>query len=161
MAGMTPSESPLLRYITRPVSRVGGSREIAGQGLRFGLAGGVVAVVYLASTSLLAEVLGVDFEVALAMGFALAIATHFVLQRRYVWVHADGFAVTLRQQALRYLLVASLQYGLTAVATSALPGLLHVATEVVYLCSAAALTATNFVVFRTGVFHAADPPKED
>jgi putative flippase GtrA len=132
------------------------SREIAGQGVRFGLAGGLVAVVYLASTSLLAEVFDVDFQLALAIGFVLAIGTHFALQRWFVWVHEHGFAVPLHHQALRYLLVAGVQYGITALATSVLPGLLHVATELVYLCAAACLTAANFVIFRVSVFHAAE-----
>jgi len=149
-----------LRHVAGPVSRAAGSREIAGQGVRFGLAGGVVAVVYLASTSLLAEVFGVGFELAISVGFTLAIVTHFALQRKFVWVNAGGFAVSLRHQVLRYTGVAGTQYGVTIAATSILPGILHVATEIVYVCCAAGLAAANFVIFRTGVFHPAEPSKE-
>ena len=138
-----------------------GSREVAGQGIRFGLAGGLVAVVYLASTSLFVEVLDFDFQVALALGFALAISTHFALQRRFVWVHEHGFAVPFHHQAARYLLVAAVQYGLTALATGVLPSALDVPTELVYLCVAAVLTAANFVIFRVGVFHSAAPSEQD
>jgi putative flippase GtrA len=142
------------------VRRRTGSGEIAGQGLRFGLAGGVVAVIYLSTTLLLTEVLGVEFELALAIGFTVGMITHFTLQRRFVWAHADGFAVPLHHQALRYLALAGTQYGVTAAATTLLPDALHVATEIVYLCVAAALTATNFVIFRAQVFHPAKRSEE-
>jgi putative flippase GtrA len=161
MVGMSLSEVAFLRRVAGPGWRVSGIGGLAGPGLRFGLAGGVVAVVYIASTSLLAEVLGVDFQVALATGFALAIITHFALQRKFVWTHPEGFAVSLRHQVLRYMVVAGTQYGLTAAATSVLPGVLHVAREIVYLCCAAGLTATNFVIFRAAVFHPAGPPEEN
>jgi putative flippase GtrA len=128
---------------------------LAGQGIRFAASGGVVALVYVATTSLLAEVIGIPFEVALAIGFSVAIATHFTLQRAFVWAHADGFALPLRRQAMRYLPMAGLQYGLTALATAVLPSALGVSTEVVYLCAAAALSAVNFFVFRARVFHPA------
>jgi len=134
------------------------SEGMAGQGVRFALSGGAVALVYVATTSLLAEVIGLPFEVSLAIGFSLAIATHFTLQRVFVWVHAEGFALPLRDQALRYLPVAGVQYGLTAVATAVLPGALGVRTEIVYLCAAALLSAVNFFVFRTRVFHPAGEP---
>jgi putative flippase GtrA len=156
---MSLSEVTLLRRLAGPL-RVAGSGKIAGQGLRFGLAGGVVAVVYLASTSLLAEVVGLDFQVALAIGFALAIVTHFALQRQFVWVHTEGFAVSLRHQAVRYMLVAGTQYAVTAAAVSVLPGALGIATEIVYLCVAAGVTAANFFIFRSRVFHPAEPGGE-
>jgi putative flippase GtrA len=128
---------------------------LAGQGLRFAASGGLVAVVYIAVTTVLAEVIGLPFQLALAIGFAVAIATHFTLQRVFVWTHAEGFALPARSQALRYLPLAGLQYGLTAAATAVLPGALGVPTEAVYLCAAVLLAALNFFVFRTRVFHPA------
>ena len=56
-----------------PSDRAGRSL-LVGQGLRFAASGGEVALVYIATTTLLAEVLGVPFEVSLAIGFTLAIA---------------------------------------------------------------------------------------
>ena len=137
-----------------PSDRAGRSL-LVGQGLRFAASGGAVALVYIATTTLLAEVLGVPFEVSLAIGFSLAIATHFTLQRVFVWAHTDGFALPLRDQALRYLPIAGAQYGLTAAATAVLPGALGVRTEFVYLCAAGVLSAVNFFVFRARVFHPA------
>jgi putative flippase GtrA len=125
------------------------------QGLRFAASGGAVALVYIATTTVLAELIRIPFEVALAIGFSLAIATHFTLQRVFVWTHAEGFALPARQQALRYLPISGIQYGLTAAATAVLPGALGVRTEVVYLCAAGLLSAVNFFIFRTRVFHQA------
>lgn len=133
----------------------GSGAGLAGQGVRFVASGGAVALVYIATTTFLAQVIGIAFEVALAIGFSLAIATHFTLQRVFVWAHADGFALPVRRQAARYLPMAAIQYGLTAAATAVLPKLLGVRTEVVYLCAAGLLSAVNFFVFRARVFHPA------
>ncbi|HSZ68983.1 MAG TPA: GtrA family protein [Solirubrobacteraceae bacterium] len=125
---------------------------VLGQGVRFALAGSLVALVYLLTTTILALV--IPFQVALACGFCLALAVHFTLQRFFVWVHREGFALPLRRQAGRYLAIAAAQYGLTAASTSVLPPLLGLPTEVVYLLAFALITATNFVVLRNGIFHA-------
>jgi putative flippase GtrA len=123
------------------------------QVVRFILSGGIVTVVYVATTSLLAEAVGIAFEAALAIGFGVAIALHFALQRLFVWTRSHGFALSLQHQLMRYLLLAAVQYGLTAAATSVLPRPLGVSTEMVYLATAALLSAANFLAFRSGVFH--------
>ena len=131
---------------------------LLGQGFRFVLAGGVVSLVYVLTTILLADVAGVDLQVALPLGYAVGLITHFTLQRVFVWVHHEEFALPVHRQAGRYLLVAAVQYGLTAAATSLLPGRLGVSTEIVYLVTVVVLVSLNFFVFRHGVFHAkADP----
>jgi len=150
--------------------RAGGIRElvrtlrtpdsgILGQGVRFALAGGTVMVVYLTTTIVLADVFGLPFQVALAIGFCVGLMVHFTLQRFFVWTHHEEFALPLRHQVGRYLTVAAVQYGVTAASTSLLPSALNVPTEVVYLVTVAVIVCTNFVVFRHGIFHAkpADP----
>ena len=132
-------------------------RSITAQGLRFALSGGFVALVYTATTLLLADVAAFPFEAALVIGYAVGLATHFTLQRVFVWTHADGFALPLRHQIWRYLALAAVQYVATAAATGLLPHALHVPTEAVYLTVVALLAVTNFLVFRTRVFHAAAP----
>lgn len=127
---------------------------LLGQGTRFAIAGGTVMVVYLSTTTVLADVAGLPFELALAIGFCVGLMVHFTLQRRFVWVHAEEFALPLHHQAARYLTVAGIQYGLTAASTAVLPRELGLPTEIVYLGTVAAITATNFVVFRNGIFHA-------
>lgn len=129
--------------------------ELRGQGFRFALVGGVVAGIYIGTTSLLAEVIGLPFELSLAIGFALAIATHFNLQRLYVWRHAEAFALPVHHQLTRYLAMAGVQYGLTAAITATVPRALGISPEVVYLPTVAAITATNFLIFRSRIFHVA------
>ena len=124
------------------------------QGLRFALAGGTVALVYLTTTTVLAEVVGMPFQAALAIGFCVGLLVHFTLQRLFVWRHYEEFALPLHHQAGRYLVVAAIQYGVTVASTSLLPAALGVSTELVYLATVAVVLSTNFLVFRHGIFHA-------
>jgi putative flippase GtrA len=124
-----------------------------GQGVRYVIAGGLVSLVYLFTTTFLALVVGLPFQVALPIGFGCGLVVHFTLQRLFVWVHHEAFALPLRRQARRYLTLAGAQYGTTALTTSLLPGPLGLPTEVVYLATAALLTSTNFLVFRHRIFH--------
>lgn len=130
---------------------------LIGQGVRFGIAGGTVALVYLTTTTVLADVVGMPFQAALAIGFCVGILVHFTLQRTFVWVHNEDFALPLRHQAARYLVVAAIQYGLTVASTSLLPPILDVPTEVVYLVTVATIVCVNFLVFRHGIFHTSGP----
>jgi putative flippase GtrA len=129
-------------------------RILLGQGVRFALAGGTVGLIYLLTTTVLAVVVGIAFQVALAIGFSVGLGLHFTLQRLFVWAHHEGFALSLHRQVGRYLLAAGVQYGLTAASTSLLPSALGLATEVVYLATVALLASANFLVFRHGIFHA-------
>jgi putative flippase GtrA len=126
---------------------------LTGQGLRYAIAGSVVALVYLLTTTLLAVVIGLPFREALPIGFTVQLAVHYTLQRTFVWVHEQEFALPFRRQARRYLTVAGTQLGITAASTSLLPGVLGLSTEVVYLMTVGLLTAANFLLFRNVVFH--------
>jgi len=109
---------------------------------------------YVGTTTVLAEIIGLGFELSLAIGFAVAIATHFTLQRVFVWRHtALPYALRLHHQLVRYLALAGLQYGLTAAIIATLPSALSVSPELVYLPTVAVLSATNFVLFRSRIFH--------
>lgn len=116
--------------------------------------GGTVALVYLATTILLAEAFGVSFQAALAIGFCVGLVVHFTLQRAFVWTHHEEFALPLGHQVGRYLAAAAVQYGVTAASTALLPPALGVPTEAVYLATVAVVLSTNFLVFRNGIFHA-------
>jgi putative flippase GtrA len=129
---------------------------LAGQGVRFVLSGGVVALVYFTVTMLLAEVVGLPFQLALPLGAAVGISMHFTLQRMFVWAHHEEYALPLHHQARRYLTVAVAQYGVTAASTSLLPGPLGLPTEAVYVTTALLLGAGNFLLFRYIVFHPGD-----
>jgi len=125
--------------------------------MRFVLSGGSVAVYYLAMTTVLADVVGLPFQVALVIGYTTAICLHFVLQRFFVWAQEDGFALAAHRQAGRYLAVVVAQYGLTVLATAWLPGALGLPTELIYIAVASLLAITNFLVMGKRVFHRSRP----
>lgn len=126
---------------------------LAGQGIRFAVAGALVALLYISVTTLLHEALGVRFQIALASGFLAGVALHFTLQRLFVWRHRQSFALALHQQALRYLLICAGQYGITALATARLPDVLGLPVELVYVTTVCAVAGANFMLFRHRVFH--------
>jgi putative flippase GtrA len=126
---------------------------LLGQGMRYAVAGAFVAVVYLLTTTLLAVVVGLPFHEALAIGFTLQLGVHYTLQRLFVWVHDEDFALSFRHQARRYLVVAAGQFGVTSLTTAVLPSMLGLSAEVVYLMTAGLMTIANFLLFRNVVFH--------
>jgi putative flippase GtrA len=132
------------------------SSGLLGQMLRFGLSGGTVALLYVTVTTLLSQAFGVAFQIALAIGFVLSVMLHFNLQRLFVWLHDEEFALGLRHQVGRYLAMAGTQYGITAAATSLLPGALGVSTEAVYLVTLVIVTTAGFLIMRLIIFHASD-----
>jgi putative flippase GtrA len=124
-----------------------------GQGLRFAITGAGVAGVYLLATLLLADVVGLPFQVALAIGLVIAVTTHFLAQRFFVWSHDGAFALPVQHQAGRYLAITLVQYGLTALSTAVLPTALGVERNVVYVATVACLTGLTFLLLRAHVFH--------
>jgi putative flippase GtrA len=127
-----------------------------GQGLRYAIAGGIVACVYIVATLVFSHVAGLPFQVALALGFALAVLAHFTLQRIFVWIHHEEFALPMTSQIGRYLLAVLVQYGVTALSTATLPDALDLPTDVVYLGTAACVTTGSFLLMRSRVFHPAN-----
>jgi putative flippase GtrA len=122
--------------------------------VRFGMVGGLVTLFYLTTTTLLYKVAELPFQAALAIGFVASLLLHFTLQRLFVWMHADGFALPFRHQVGRYVAMAGTQYGCTVVATAVLPSALGVATEIVYLATMAIVTIAGFLLMRFVIFHA-------
>jgi putative flippase GtrA len=133
---------------------------LIGQLARYGAAGGFVTLVYLTITTVLSQVVGLPFEVALAIGFVCALALHFNLQRLFVWIHHEEFALPIRQQVGRYLAMACTQYAITALSTAVLPSATGLPTEVIYLLTLAVVTIAGFLLMRFVIFHA-DPSGTD
>jgi putative flippase GtrA len=126
---------------------------LAGPVIRYGIAGGTVAAVYLATPLLLNGVLGVALQVAIPIAYLLAIVLHFNLQRRFVFLHVDEFALTVRQQIGRYAVIGAIQYPTTALATAFLPGLLGISDRVMFVIITLVISGTFFLVLRGHVFH--------
>jgi putative flippase GtrA len=132
---------------------LGPASGLAGQGFRYVVAGVFVAGVYLLTTTILAVVVGLPFQAALSIGFGSGLGIHFTVQRLFVWVHEEEFALPFFHQARRYLVVAGAQYAVTATTTSLLPAVVGLSTEVVYLITVVLLATANFLLFRKVVFH--------
>ena len=130
------------------------SRALERQPVRYLLAGGSVALLYLGLTALLLGVVGLPSALALAIGLGLAVSAHFVLQRRFVFRPGEGeFALQTHEQAVRFAGVVVAQYAVTTAALAVLPGVLGVDRVLVYLASVPVVTACTFVIMRTRLFH--------
>ena len=129
-------------------------RALLGQGVRYAVAGAGVACVYILTTLFLANVAGMHFQIALAIGFVTAVTTHFFAHRLFVWGHETDFALSATSQASRYVPLTIAQYAFTALTTSVLPSALGVSTDLVYLATVVCVTLVTFVLLRTRVFHA-------
>ena len=120
---------------------------LVGQGVRYALVGCFVAFIYVATTTVLADVFAVPFQLALGIGFVTGVCVHFTLQRLFVWVNNAQFALGVHEQMGRYLLVAGFQYAVTAISTLLLPSALGVPVSIVYLVTALMLTVISFLLF--------------
>lgn len=128
----------------------------AGAAIRYGVAGGVVAGVYLGIPLLLNGVLAVPIQVAIPFAYILAVTLHFNLQRHFVFAHVDRFALSVRHQIGRYVVIGAIQYPTTALATAFLPGLLGVSERVMFVIITLCISVAFFLVLRGHVFHPTD-----
>jgi putative flippase GtrA len=136
-----------------PTVDVHSRRRLIGQTMRYGVAGGLVALVYVAVTSVGSQLLRLPFQLALASGFGTALLLHFTLQRGFVWVPHSGYALRLHRQLGRYLAMAGAQYATTAASIAVLPDALGASTEIVYLATTALITVAGFLTMRFLIFH--------
>jgi putative flippase GtrA len=129
------------------------AHNLTGPLIRYGIAGGCVALVYLSVPLVLHDVAGMPIEVAIPIAYALALTLHFNLQRHFVFHHLDEFALTTRQQIGRYAMISAVQYPTTALATAFLPGLLHISSDAAFLITSATISVAAFLLLRAHVFH--------
>jgi putative flippase GtrA len=146
------SAAPLLAVLREAVSP-GGRAQL----VRYGIAGAIVAVVYIGLTLLLSGPVGLPIQAAIPIAYTTAIAAHFTLQRWFVFHDAAVFALAMHHQVGRYLVIGLIQYSATALATAVLPGVVGLPERVVYICAVGVISAASFVLLRTSVFH---PPSE-
>jgi putative flippase GtrA len=127
---------------------------LAGATVRYGIAGGTVAVVYIGMPLLLHGVFGVPLEAAVPIAYVAAVSLHFTLQRLFVWRHVGEFALSGREQGMRYLMIGAVQYPVTALAIAVLPGVLSVSESAVFVGVTIVTSIMLFLVLRSHVFHA-------
>ena len=130
-------------------------RELTPHATRYALAALVVAGVYIGLTLALSGPGGLPIQFVIPFALATAVAVHFVLQRRFVFGDRSSFALSVAEQARAYAVMVPIQYGLTALGTAVLPGLLGTTEQVAYVATVAIISATTFLILRSRVFHAA------
>jgi putative flippase GtrA len=123
-------------------------RTLLAQGGRFAAVGAFITVLYLAVTTA-ARLAGAPWWLAIAIGYAIATSTHFVLHRTVVFRREEGFQLTLGQQLPRFIAVVVCQYAVTTLAVTLLPG----PEYVVFFAVAACVTVASFLLLRTKLFH--------
>jgi putative flippase GtrA len=128
-------------------------RGLMGQGMRYALSGVAVALISVVVTVTLAEGVGLAYEPSYAIAYCLAIATHYSLQRWFVWAHHAGFALSMRKQLRRYLPFAFFNYAFVAGSIALVPHLLDVPTSAAYLGATVVITLGSFLVLRSQIFH--------
>jgi putative flippase GtrA len=123
------------------------------QGIRYVGVGGFVTVVYVALTTLLSQVLGVPFGVAVTAGYFTAVAVHYCLHRWFVFATDAGYALGMTRQVVQFVALVILQYVLTAASVAFLPELLGLPRFVVWIGTVALLVPAAFVIMRSRLFH--------
>jgi putative flippase GtrA len=121
--------------------------------LRYVIGGSFTTVVYVGMTLTLSGPLDTPIQIAIPCSYATALILHFLLQRRFVFRREEGFALARHDQLRRYLTTAATQYGLAALSTAVLPGVLGLHEQLVYVVTALTLAAATFLILRAHVFH--------
>jgi putative flippase GtrA len=119
---------------------------------RFALSGVAVQGVYTALMAVL--LLGVDLprQLALAVSYTGALSVHFTLNRQFVFARGDGYAHELSSHGKRYVLVAIVVYGVTALGLAVLPDALGLTPYLAWLLVTMAIAVLNFVLLGRFVF---------
>jgi putative flippase GtrA len=124
---------------------------------RFALTGVLVAVVHYSAVTALA-LAGTPIQAAVAIGFVLAVCTHFTLNRQWVFSSDEGYALHISHQGARYLVVAACSYAATAIGVAVLPDALGIPDLAAFFLVSAVMACVGFVVLRLWVFRAAPVP---
>ena len=96
---------------------------------------------------------GLPLPAAIPIAYLSSLVVNYVLQRVFVFAHAQAFAVGVGSQFVRYILVAALQYVLIVMLTALLPGPLGLAERVVYVAAVLLTPVLTFALLRAKVFH--------
>jgi putative flippase GtrA len=137
------------------------SHPVTASGIRYGIVGVIVAVVYFGIPVALSGGAGVPIQVAIPIAYLIAVTLHFNLQRHFVFRHVSEFALTRREQVGRYIMMGAVQYPTTALATALLPKLLGLSASAAFVLVTLTISSTVFLTLRTQIFHAGEEIRDD
>jgi putative flippase GtrA len=132
---------------------------ITGQMIRYGISGVVVTSFYLGMPIVVSDVFGWPLQALIPTALVLAATLQFTLQRRFVFRHVDAFALSVRAQALWYVIIAAIQYPTTALGTFLLPKLFGIPDRVAFIVTSLTFSLFFFLFIRRRVFHASEPAR--
>jgi putative flippase GtrA len=132
---------------------------LTGQSIRYVVAGGTVALVYLSLPLVFHADFGVAIQIAIPIAYVLAVSLHFQLQRHFVFRHVTEFALSRRKQIARYVALGLVQYPTAALSTALLPSVLGFSEQAAFVCTSLAISATFFLLLRGHVFHPNEEPE--
>jgi putative flippase GtrA len=127
---------------------------LAGQTIRYGIAGAVVMALYLGLPLALGQLFGLPLQGAIPIAYVSAVSLQFVLQRKFVFRHVSEFALPVRTQLIWYVAVGAVQYPTTALGAFALPKLTGISDRVAFLGTSVVFSVVFFLFIRGRVFHA-------
>lgn len=120
--------------------------------LRYAMAGVLVTLFNLGMPVLLSITFGIPLEECIPASYVLAAMLQFTLQRLFVFRHISEFALSLRRQALWYVMIVAIQYPIAALATAFLPSVLGLSERIVYVVTALTVAFATFLFLRRNVF---------
>ena len=89
--------------------------------MRFGLTGAFVFGVYTGGTLLLSGPLGLPIVLAIGLALLVALAVNFTMQRHFVFLDHDTFALSTRTQLARYPVATACNYAFDESSSSPFP----------------------------------------
>jgi putative flippase GtrA len=134
---------------------------LAGQTIRYGLAGAFVMLVYLGLPVLFSDALSWPLQASIPVAYVLAVALQFTLQRKFVFRHVNEFALSVHSQVLWYVAVGAMQYPTTALGTFLLPKLLGISDRLAFMGTTVAFSLVFFFFIRGRVFHGSENPNQE
>jgi putative flippase GtrA len=129
--------------------------------VRFVMAAAAVQGVYTAAMAIGLLLLDAPRQAVLLVAFLLSLVVHFSLNRQWVFnprhhaPEADehrAYRLGLSGHGMRYVTVAAIVYGITALSLAVLPGLLGVAPFLVWLGTSGTIGVMNYFLLGRLVF---------
>jgi putative flippase GtrA len=129
--------------------------------VRFVMAAAAVQGVYTAAMAIGLLLLDAPRQAVLLVAFLLSLIVHFSLNRQWVFNprhHAPeaeehrAYRLGLSGHGVRYVTVAAIVYGITALSLAVLPGLLGVAPFLVWLGTSGTIGVMNYFLLGRLVF---------
>jgi putative flippase GtrA len=123
------------------------------QPLRYAIVGALTAMTYFVLTLCFTSAFNFPIQIAMVVAYPLSLVVHFTGQRWFVFRSPEGYALAVRHQTQRYVLVGAVQLGASLLITTFVPAMIGVDERIVYVVATFALTVIAYLTLRFHVFH--------